>query len=109
MGSDYTWTCPKCGVTLEGCGPASLSFIQSNHNYTEHTNRSRFLIFFGKKTNGGYVRDNIAPGVLFRGIAALDDAFFDGARLTNDDHKFLRSLKVCWNQPPEQARFRLNP
>ena len=102
MGSDYTWTCPKCGVTLEGCGPASLSFIQSDHNYTEHTSRTTSF------SNGGYVRDNIAPGVLFRGIAALDDAFFDGARLTDADHKWLRSLKVCWNQTPEQARFQLN-
>ena len=103
MGSDYTWTCPKCGVTLEGCGPYSLAFIQGSHEYTEHTSRTTSF------SNGGYVRDSIAPGVLFRGTAVLDDAFFDGARLTDADHKWLRSLKVCWNQPPEQARLRLNP
>ena len=121
---EYSWACPKCHEILRAAGPATLNFIRTNHEYLHLRETKGFA-------NGGYVgnpkpvslrcthglihgqcsycRPPAPVDALVNGIAALDDAFFDGARLTDDDHKFLRSLKVCWNQPPEQARFQLNP
>lgn len=92
---EYIWTCRTCGEQLRAAGPASLEHIKRMHEYWEHTRQSK------EYANGGYI-DKPAPTpdsdyVLINGVAALDDAFYDGARLSARDRTFLSVMKVCWS------------
>jgi hypothetical protein len=96
MMDDFSWECPKCGELIEGVGMASLNFLKHNHEYWEHARPEREA---EASKNHGLPRYDAMPGTLVDGIAALDDAFYDGARLSLIDHGFLRTMKVCWNPP----------
>jgi hypothetical protein len=93
---EYSWECPKCGEILEGLGSASLNFLRHNHEYWEHERPAKLAE--AAKQRNLEVRSYM-PDVLVDGVAALDDAYFDGARLSTTDHGFLRAMKVCWSVP----------
>jgi hypothetical protein len=96
---EYVSTCTKCGYVMRAAGPSTLAFAKTQHEYWEHQRKSKEF------ASGGYIgkpappREERVDYVLIQGIAALDDAFFDGARLSKADHAFLNAGHVVWNQP----------
>ncbi len=90
--SEFEWECPECGQHVYGQGPASLRWAQQNHAYWEHERKERNVAMPG----AGVVPKAFEPDVLVFGRAALDDAYFDGARLSAFDWGFLRAYGLNW-------------
>ena len=91
--SEFEWECPKCGQHVYGQGPASLRWAQQNHAYWEHERKAQNVAMPG---GGAILRAPLVPDVLVGGLAALDDAYYDGARLTVFDLNFLKTRRVDW-------------
>jgi hypothetical protein len=90
------WECPKCGHTITAPGPASLKWAIHNHEYFEHTRKERGLPEIPKHIGmPGHIPDVFKPRYDAASIP-FDEAFYDGARLSQFDRGFFRALRVLW-------------
>jgi hypothetical protein len=91
----HYWDCPKCGERLEAAGPASLNWKQQQHEYWEHDRKERNVAMPG---GGAIPKPSSVIDVLVGGRAALDDAYYDGARLSSFDWGFLKAAHLDWKK-----------
>jgi hypothetical protein len=81
------WTCPKCGQTVRFMGPTTRRRFIEDHNYWQHEKPERERL--AEATRQSWLASRTVT-------TALDDAFYDGARLSGTDVTFLKSVAACW-------------
>lgn len=91
------WLCPRCGALIEGHGPASLEYSVTNHRW-RHERDDKLAAERTAAAMPGY-QGTSAQGSLYGQAVPLDEAFYDGARLTPGDWSFMKAMRVCWNRP----------
>lgn len=92
MSEDLEWTCPICGDNVRFIGPATRARFIEDHNYWKHEKPERDSERENQRSvwQAGRAASSAIP---------LDDAFYDGARLSGTDLTFLKSVAACWNRP----------
>lgn len=95
-GGDSKWRCPACHEQLEAVGPASLALAVANHIHDRHE-RGQFRSQRYEDTGSGFMT---TPAYTPPSSAPLvDEAYFDGARLTPYDKTWLRLAGTAWIPP----------
>jgi hypothetical protein len=88
---EIEWTCPLCGENVRFIGPATRARFIEDHNYWKHEKPERDRRAYQQRLEWQRSREAKPTD--------LDDAFYDGARLTGTDLTFLKSVAACWNRP----------
>lgn len=84
-----SWKCPLCFDVIEGVGPTTIRLGIAEHIRTRHEQGKITPQQEGFHWHGDPAKADI--------LIPLDDAFYNGARLTPFDKGFLRTLKLAWN------------
>jgi hypothetical protein len=83
------WRCPECGDTIRFVGPTTEKRFIDDHIYWRHRrpDRERYL----EQQRVEWLRSRVVAD-------PLDEAFYDGARLTHPDMVFLSSIGIRWSR-----------
>ena len=93
LAEDGKWSCPKCGEVLSFIGPATRKRVIDDHMYWRHDRPEREARKREQERADLLANKDVD-------VIPFDEAFYDGARLSQQDLSFLWAVRVRWEDTP---------